>query len=192
MHMTLNEALILSYVKRGIGYGYNILVHVKESRSDEWVNFSRAGLYKTLDRLEKYNLLDKTLEQNGPWPMRKVYHITQAGEKALDGFLKSEFDFDFQTKYELDAYLVAAVAGSPEAHILAETVRKRSIAARRQIEELEHGWPEDKDSYPFIVYVLYKRRLEFLKSELGWLIWFEDILASVKGDVLNMTWAEAK
>ncbi len=41
--MTLNEALILSYIKRGIGYGYSILNHVKESRSDEWVDFSRAG-----------------------------------------------------------------------------------------------------------------------------------------------------
>jgi len=51
--MTLNEALILSYVKRGIGYGYNILNHVRKSRSDEWVDFSRAGLYKTLDKLEK-------------------------------------------------------------------------------------------------------------------------------------------
>ncbi|MFA6470608.1 MAG: PadR family transcriptional regulator [Candidatus Latescibacterota bacterium] len=189
--MTLNEALILSYVKRGIGYGYNILSHVKESRSDEWVNFSRAGLYKTLDRLEKSGLLKKTFEQNGSWPLRKVYHITQAGEKALDEFLNKDFNFNFQTKYELDAYLVAAVAGSPDAQILLETVRKRIIAARRQIEELEHEWPEDKDSYPFIVYVLYKRRLEFLKSELEWLLWFEDILTSVKGDVLNMTWAEA-
>jgi DNA-binding PadR family transcriptional regulator len=192
MYMTLNEALILSYVKRGIGYGYNILVHVKESRSGEWVNFSRAGLYKTLDRLEKSGLLEKTIKQNGPWPVRKVYHITQTGEKALDTFLNSEFNFDFQTAYELDEYLVAAVASSPEAHILAETVRKRSIAARRQIEALEKEWPEDKDSYPFIVYVLYKRRLEFLKSELEWLTWFENILTSVKGDVLNMTWAEAK
>jgi DNA-binding PadR family transcriptional regulator len=192
MQMTLNEALILSYVKRGIGYGYNILVHVKENRSDEWVNFSRAGLYKTLDRLEKSGLLEKTMEKNGAWPMRKVYHITQAGDKALDAFLNSEFNFDFQTAYKLDEYLVAAVASSPEAHILAETVRKRSIAAQRQIEALEKEWPEDKDSYPFIVYVLYKRRLEFLKSELEWLSWFEGILDSVQGDVLNMTWAEAK
>jgi DNA-binding PadR family transcriptional regulator len=190
--MTLNEALILSYVKRGIGYGYNILSHIKESRSDEWVDFSRAGLYKTLDRLEKSGLLEKTFEQNGSWPLRKVYHITPAGEEALNGFLKSEFDFNFQTKYELDAYLVASVAGSPDANNLVETVRKRIIAARKQIEGLEHDWPEDKDSYPFIVFVLYKRRLEFLKSELIWLLWFEEILTSVTGDVLNMTWAEAK
>jgi DNA-binding PadR family transcriptional regulator len=191
MDMTLNEALILSYVKRGIGYGYNILSHVKESRSDEWVNFSRAGLYKTLDRLEKSGFLKKTVERNGSWPLRKVYHITKVGEKALEEFLNKDFDFDFQTKYELDAYLVAAVAGSPDAHILLETVRKRIIAARGQIEELEQEWPEDKDSYPFIVYILYKRRLQFLKSELEWLLWFEDILTSAKGNVLNMTWAEA-
>ena len=68
--MTLNEALILSYVKRGIGYGYSILTHVEESRSDEWVDFSRAGMYKTLDKLEKTGLVKKTLEQKGNRPPR--------------------------------------------------------------------------------------------------------------------------
>jgi len=190
--MTLNEALILSYVKRGIGYGYTILSHVKESRSDEWVDFSRAGLYKTLDRLEKTGMLEKTLEQDGAWPLRKVYHITPSGEAALAVFLRDEFDFDFQTKYDLDAYLVAAVAASPDASILADTVKKRIDAARGQIDALEHEWPEDKDSYPFIVYVLYQRRLASLRSELEWLTWFEDVLKSVSGDVLHKTWSEAR
>jgi DNA-binding PadR family transcriptional regulator len=191
MGMTLNEALILSYVKRGIGYGYNILSHVKENRSDEWVNFSRAGLYKTLDRLEKLNYLKKTFEQNGSWPLRKVYHLTQAGEEAFDQFLNKEFNFEFQTKYDLDAYLVAAVAISPDANALIEIVRKRILSAQKQIEELDTEWPEDKNSYPFIVYVLYKRRLESMRTELEWLLWFEEILKSVDGNVLNMKWSEA-
>jgi PadR family transcriptional regulator AphA len=188
--MTLNDALILSYVKRGIGYGYNILSHVRESRSDEWVDFSRAGLYKTLDKLERAGLLKKTLEQSGVRPLKKVYRITPSGESALAEYLSSGFDFGFQTKYELDAYLVSAVAASPDAEILAGTVRKRIVSVKRQMESLENDWPEDKDSYPFIVYVLYKRRVEFLSSELSWLTWLEGVLGGVTGDVLNTTWAE--
>jgi DNA-binding PadR family transcriptional regulator len=188
--MTLNDALILSYVKRGIGYGYNILSHVRESRSDEWVDFSRAGLYKTLDKLERAGFLIKTLEQNRARPPKKVYRITSTGESALAEYLTSGFDFGFLTKYELDAYLVTAVAASPDAVILAETIRKRIESVKIQMESLKNDWPEDKDSYPFIVYVLYKRRMEFLSSELSWLSWLEGVLMNVSGDVLHSTWAE--
>ena len=74
--MTLNDALILSYVKRGIDYGYSILSHVKNSRSDEWVEFSRAGLYKTLEKLEKTGFVTKTLKQSGGRPPQKVFKIS--------------------------------------------------------------------------------------------------------------------
>jgi DNA-binding PadR family transcriptional regulator len=189
--MTLNDALILSYVKRGIGYGYNILQHVRENRSDEWVEFSRAGLYKTLDKLEKEGFLDKSLEQSSSRPTKKMYHITPKGIHALDEFLSSGFDFGFQTKYELDAYLVSAVAASPDADKLASMVRKRIVSVNEQIESLKNDWPEDKNSYPFVVYVLYKRRMGFLESELSWLSWLDGVLGSVSGDVLQSSWAEA-
>ena len=190
--MTLIEALILSYIKRGIGYGYNILTHVKESGSDEWVEFSRAGLYKTLDKLEKTGLLEKRTEQDGGRPPRKVYSITPEGTRALSEFLDNGFNFDFQSKYDFDAYLVTAVAASPDAAVLAATIMKRREAVRKQIAVLREEWPEDKDSYPFIVFSLYKRRLESLEAEYGWLIWFGDVLKTVSGDVLHMTWGKAR
>ncbi len=190
--MTLIDALILSYIKRGIGYGYGILTHVKESGSDEWVEFSRAGLYKTLGKLEKTGLLEKRTEQDGGRPPRKVYSITPEGTRALGEFLDNGFNFDFQSKYDFDAYLVTAVAASPDAAVLAETILKRREAVRKQIAVLREEWPEDKDSYPFIVFSLYKRRLESLEAEYVWLIWFGDVLKTVSGDVLHMTWGEAR
>ena len=190
--MTLNDALILSYIKRSIGYGYSILTHVRESRSDEWVEFSRAGLYKTLDKLEKTGFVKKTLEQSGGRPPKKVYSITKSGEKALADFLENGFEFNYQNKNNFDAYMVTAVAASPDAEKLAETVRKRLDAVKNQIVELIDDWPEDKDSYPFIVYALYKRRLESLQSELDWLTWLEGELKTLSGDVLHMTKGEAR
>ena len=177
--MTIIEALILSYIKRGIGYGYSILTHVKESGSDEWVEFSRAGLYKTLDKLEKTGFLEKRTEQEGGRPPKKIYSITPEGTRALSEFLDNGFNFDFQTKYDFDAYLVTAVAASPDAAVLAETVRRRLEAVQKQIAVLREEWPEDKDSYPFIVFSLYRRRLESLEAECSWLSWFEDILKTV-------------
>jgi len=189
--MTLNEALILSYVKRGIGYGYNILKHVKKTRSDEWVDFSRAGLYKTLDKLERRGLVEKTLERDGNRPPRKVYRITPSGESALSGFLEDGFDFDFPARNEFDAYLVTAVAASPDSRYLAGKVRARREAVENRIDELKNGWPEDKGRYPFIVYALYRRRMEVLEQELQWLVWLEELLTNVEGDILHMTWSQA-
>ncbi len=191
-HMTLHDALILSYVKRGLKYGYNIMSHVRESRSDEWVDFSRAGLYKTLDKLEREGSLAKKLEQDGTRPPKKVYSITSEGSSALDEYLKKKFDFDFRTYYDFDAYLVAAVASSPDAQTLAETVKKRMDSVRRKIRELDTEWPEDRESYPFIVYALYKRQVGFLTNELEWLTWLEQVLLKSSGDVLGSTWAEMR
>ena len=188
--MTLNEALILSYIKRGIGYGYSILTHVKESRSDEWVDFSRAGLYKTLDKFEKAGFVKKTLEQTGVRPPKKVYNITETGEQALYDFLENGFNFEYLPRNDLDAYLVTAVAASPDARFLAEKVKKRTGAVINHIDELKNDWPENIESYPFIVYALYKRRIESLEIELKWLAWLEEIFDRTSGDVLHMTGVE--
>jgi len=188
--MTLNEALILSYIKRGIGYGYNILAHVKKSGSDEWVDFSRAGLYKTLYKLEQDGLLSKSFEQTGGRPPKKVYTITPDGDSELNDFLERGFDFSFQIRDAFDAYLVTAVAASPDAEALARAVGKRKEAVRGQLTTLEEEFPQDKDEFPFIVYVLYRKRLESLETELKWLDWFESVLESVSGDVLHMLWGE--
>ena len=189
--MTLKEALILSYVKRGIGHGYSILAHVRDSRSDEWVDFSRAGLYKTLDKLEKDRLISMTLERPGNRPSRKVYSITTSGETALASFIDTEFDFSFRTKNELDSYLVTAVAASPDAGFIVRKVRDRIAAVERHIEELETEWPADHDSYPFIVFTLYKRRLDSLVQEREWLHWFAGVLERIDGDIMHMTWGQA-
>ena len=189
--MTLNEALILSYVKRGIGYGYSILSHVKKNRSDEWVDFSRAGLYKTLDKLEKSGFVAKSSKQTGGRPPKNVYSISTSGEAALAEFLENGFNFGFQTKNDLDAYLVTAVAASPDSSYLAGKVKKRIEAVENHIKALKNDWPEDKNSYPFIVYTLYKRRMESLEHELKWLVWLGDILSGISGDVLHMTWEDS-
>ena len=189
--MTLKEALILSYVKRGIGHGYSILTHVRKSRSDEWVDFSRAGLYKTLEKLEKEKRISMTLERSGNRPSKKVYSITASGEAALASFIDTEFDFSFRTKNDLDSYLVTAVAASPDAGFIVNKVRERITAVEQHIGELETEWPADHDSYPFIVFTLYKRRLDSLKQERKWLNWFAGVLENIEGDVMHMNWGQA-
>ena len=118
----------------------------------------------------------KTLEQTGGRPPKKVYTITETGEQALGDFLENGFNFEYLSRNDLDAYLVTAVAASPDARFLAEKVKERAGAVSTHIDELKNDWPEDMESYPFIVYALYKRRMESLEHELKWLTWIEEIL----------------
>ena len=189
--MTLNEALILSYIKRGIGYGYNILSHVKNSRSDEWVDFSRAGMYKTLEKFEKTGLVKKVVQQSGSRPPRNLYSITEAGEEKLSTFLEKDFDFSYQARNDLDAFLVTAVAASSDADYIGEKVDRRIQAVTKHIESLKKEWPEEKGAYPFIVYVLYRRRCESLELELKWLHWVRELLGGLSGDILHATGEDA-
>lgn len=190
--MTLNDALILSYIKRGINYGYSILAHVKESRSDEWVEFSRAGLYKTLDKLEKAGLISKILEQDGGRPPKKIYTITKDGETDLAEFIDNGFKFEYIPKNDLDAFLVAAAAASQDSTALTRNLHNRLSSVNGQLKVLMEEWPENKDSYPLIVFALYKRRLEMLESEKAWLEWFSGTLESIPGDILHKSWGEVK
>jgi DNA-binding PadR family transcriptional regulator len=190
--MTLNDALILSYIKRGINYGYSILAHVKESRSDEWVEFSRAGLYKTLDKLEKAGLINKILEQNGGRPPKKIYTISQKGKKDLEDFIENGFKFEYVSKSDLDAFLVAAAAASQDSSALTRNLKNRLSSVNGQLKVLNDEWPENKDSYPLIVFALYKRRLEMLESEKTWLEWFSGTLEKIPGDILHKSWGEVR
>ena len=81
---------------------------------------------------------------------------------------------------------------TPWIYRCSETVGKRHSAVRNQLDELVNEWPEDKDSYPFIVYALYKRRVESLQFEIELLSWLENMLTGISGDVLHMTWGEAR
>jgi len=190
--MTLNEALILSYIKRGIGYGYNILSHVRESGSDEWVEFSRAGLYKTLDKMEREGYLRKKLASKGNRPPKKMYTITEDGVQALQEFLLDGFNFNFHSKYELDAYLVTAVAAYPDASSLRTSIEKRIESVNGQLDILHNEWPEDKSKYSLIVYSLYQHRIKALETELSWLTWFSGVLKGIDGDILHLTWGDVE
>lgn len=190
--MTLNEALILSYIKRGVGYGYSILTHIRENRSDEWIEFSRAGVYKILDKLAKSGLVNMAHKQVNGRPPRKVYTITDTGETALEQFLAHEFALDYVTRDDFNAYLMTAAAAVPAPGTLSQTVRRRMEVIRDQLDALKTEWPADTDRYLFIVYALYRRRLHALKEELDWLGWLDRHLDGISGDVLHMNWGEVR
>ena len=76
------KPIILTILKSGEDYGYNIIQRVKEL-SGGTLDWSDGMLYPVLQRLEKENLISSRWIVSNEGRHRKYYKITQAGREAL-------------------------------------------------------------------------------------------------------------
>lgn len=76
------KPLILSILRFGESYGYQIIQRVKEVSGGE-LAWSDGMLYPVLHRLEKEGLIRSQWKQSDQGRMRKYYSITEAGREAL-------------------------------------------------------------------------------------------------------------
>lgn len=83
MKRGLLDVCVLSALSRGGSYGYKIIKDLSGC-----IQISESTLYPILRRLEAAGSLTAySVEHNGR--LRKMYGITPAGEKLIDGFLES-------------------------------------------------------------------------------------------------------
>ena len=76
------KPLILSILKSGESYGYQIIRRVKEVSGGK-LAWSDGMLYPVLHRLEKEGWIQSQWKQSEKGRMRKYYRITDAGQDAL-------------------------------------------------------------------------------------------------------------
>ena len=76
------KPIILTILKGGEDYGYNIIQRVKEM-SGGTLEWSDGMLYPVLQRLEKENLISSRWIVSEEGRHRKYYKITAAGREAL-------------------------------------------------------------------------------------------------------------
>jgi PadR family transcriptional regulator PadR len=76
------KPIILTILKSGEDYGYNIIQHVKEL-SGGTLEWSDGMLYPVLQRLEKEDLISSRWMVSEEGRHRKYYKITPAGRAAL-------------------------------------------------------------------------------------------------------------
>lgn len=79
-----------SLAQRGEMHGHQLKLLAEEERVHLWTDISVGGLYGALKRMYAENLItDVRTEQEGNFPARQVYAITDAGREAL-GKLRSD------------------------------------------------------------------------------------------------------
>lgn len=77
------EGVILEVIDRGETYGYEITKTIQELGFDDIVE---GTVYTILIRLEKKELVTVTRRKSEIGPMRKFYHLNEAGRQELTLF----------------------------------------------------------------------------------------------------------
>ena len=82
--MTNAELAILSLIAQQPRHGYEIEQVIEERGMREWTEVGFSSIYYLLKKLEHKRYVKAQLVPAERGPARKVYHITQAGEKAVN------------------------------------------------------------------------------------------------------------
>lgn len=77
---------LLALIAREPRHGYDLKSAFEEAMGGTWP-LNIGQIYTTLSRLERDGLVESTVVEQDVRPNRKVYRITQEGEKELDRWL---------------------------------------------------------------------------------------------------------
>ena len=77
------KPIILAILKKGEGYGYEIIQQVKDMTSGE-LDWSEPMLYPFLKRLERDGLVRSQWRLSDKGPLRKYYRLTKLGLAELE------------------------------------------------------------------------------------------------------------
>jgi PadR family transcriptional regulator PadR len=102
------EPCILLLLAEQNRHGYNLR---DELIQREWIDEVDFGhLYRTLRRMEEAGLVSSEWAEEGPGPLKRVYHITLVGRRLLNDWVESLR----QTRLLLDKFLRAYDRSRPQ------------------------------------------------------------------------------
>ncbi len=78
-----NDTIILSILKRGPSYGYDISKTIRDKTEGKYI-MKETTLYTAFQRLEKQGLIEVDENPMGSETRRTYYRITDRGEKHLE------------------------------------------------------------------------------------------------------------
>lgn len=81
--MAKNDLVSLAIIYNAPIHAYAINAIVRETEIEKWAKISPASIYNALNRLQKEQCVNVSLEKVGNMPERKVYAITTQGKERL-------------------------------------------------------------------------------------------------------------
>lgn len=150
--------LILGVLKTQSGHGY-FINDVIQRQVGNLVNLKRPTVYALLDRLSSHGMISITLEQHGNRPLRKVYHLTEAGHALFEHLL----DAELATMGEVGVLFLDQVEPETAINALSQclNVIEDSLSSMND---------DDISDESFAIELVQSRRRAILAAERDWLL----------------------
>lgn len=91
-------------LKNGSCHGYK-LTQLLIKNVSEFITLKQPTIYYHLSKMEKDKLIKSKVEQEGNWPERTVFEITQNGIDALKNYLLSALKQLYKPEFSIDSVL---------------------------------------------------------------------------------------
>ena len=161
------EFLLLGIIRNQPIHAYDLdkLLNEHEELNIVW-KFNQSQLYAILDKLEKNNLIQSEMAQGDAFPFRKVYTLTELGEKLFQQWKISPVEKPRTLRSD---FLVKLYFLKDEPTAVFETVIHEQIKVCEEwIDSLVKKQKERPEDSVYIQMVL-QFRIENLKAAISWL-----------------------
>ncbi|TWH56996.1 putative transcriptional regulators [Desulfitobacterium sp. LBE] len=164
------ECMVLGLLYQGCKYGHEIDKVVTERHMRIWSKLTRASMYQALTRIEEKGWAKTTVEKDGNFPERKMYMLTDTGEKALKAMLHEGLASSEYVEFKISIYISFIYVLPPQEAI--EQLTKRLKARMELMNTLPALSDEDdkrigKKANHRLIKGYYQLEIEWLKSLLA-------------------------
>ncbi len=166
--ITLNDFIVLGIIFRRPQSGYDLKKEIRRGHKKLWPDISQKHIYYSLEKLEKNGLLEKKKVQEGRRPEKTIYSINNKGKKIFKKTIIENKFMEQDVFFNFDIIL---------AFLDILTNAERDSVIDKKIGYIENELKRYKEESKFykgkvseIIWVIYKHKEGFLKSELKWAV----------------------
>ena len=156
------ELLVLGLLRQQKMHGYQLHDFIEQNLSS-CTDMKKQTLYALLDKLAKKEWVSVTEEQEGNWPVRKVYTITENGEAEFQRLLCENLGQHAKTVFVDDIGLIFIDTLPPE-EALAYLATRRVLLAQK-LEDIQPVVDYHQGGARLVV----EHQAYHLESEIRWL-----------------------
>lgn len=163
------KLLLLGLLRQQEMHGYRLNDFI-ENNLALCTDIKKPTAYYLLSQMEKDGWLQVEIEQEGQRPPRRVYHLTEEGEKAFQSLLRQA----------LATYQPVNFLGDIALGFLQELPREEAISlleAQKSMLEQRLQEVENVPTHPSYLSLLFEHQIRFLRFEREWL---EQLISRLK------------
>ena len=180
--MTNAELAILSLVAQQPRHGYEIEQVIEARGMREWTEVGFSSIYYLLKKLEQKGYVKAQLVAAERGPARKVFHITPAGEKAVENGALDALTTPHRCYQQLLLGLAIIPRVKQQDALDSLSEYHRALITRR--DSMQVNWERQKP-LPYYVEAMFDYSLTLVSAELNWVEKFIRKLQTMESDAIE-------